>query len=97
MSTTGKKRQGRHLAEAVMGPLGVVGRKPGVGDLLRLLEGVKEVRVEDLFTERAIEPLDEGVLIGLPGLNIADGNAIRSASSPGSEGVAVPDPTVSSL
>jgi len=52
---------------------------------------------EDLFTERAIEPLDEGVLIGLPGLNIADEHAMRSASSPGSEGVAVPDPTVSSL
>ncbi len=59
--------------------LGVVGREPRVGDLAHLLERVEEVRVEDLFAEVSIEPLDEGVLIGLPGLDVADGNALRRA------------------
>ena len=49
--------------------LGVVGREPRVGDLAHLLERVEEVRVEDLFAEVSIEPLDEGVLIGLPGIS----------------------------
>ena len=39
-----------------MGPLGVVGRKPLLGDRAHLVEGVEEVRVEDLFAKRAIEP-----------------------------------------
>jgi hypothetical protein len=60
-----------------MGPLQVVGREPSVGDLLHLPEGVKEIGVEDLLAIRAVEPFDEGVLIGLPGLNVADGNALR--------------------
>ncbi len=32
-----------------------------------LVEGVEEVRVEDLFAEAPVEPFDEGVLIRLPG------------------------------
>ena len=36
-----------------MGPLGVVGLEPGLGDLAHLLEGVKEVGVEDLFPENS--------------------------------------------
>jgi hypothetical protein len=39
------------LAEAVMGPLGVVGLEPGLGDLAQLLEGVEEIGVEDFFSE----------------------------------------------
>src|SRR5882762_5240996 len=57
-----QKCQGRHLAEAVMGPLGVVGLEPGLGDLAHLLEGVEEIGVEDFFSETPIEPLDEGIL-----------------------------------
>jgi hypothetical protein len=52
-------------------PLGVVSLEPGLGRLTHLVEGVEEIRVEDLFTERAIEPLDEGILVGLPRLNVS--------------------------
>ena len=45
-----------------MGPLGVVGLEPGLGDLAHLLEGVEEIGVEDFFSETPIEPLDEGIL-----------------------------------
>jgi hypothetical protein len=68
-----------------VGPLGVVGREPGVGDLTHLLERVEEVRVENLFAERAIEALDEGVLIRLAGLDVAI--AIRCAPAPLDEGL----------
>ena len=44
-----------------MGPLGVVDRQPGVGDLPHLVEGVEEVGVEDFFAIAAVEPFDEGV------------------------------------
>jgi hypothetical protein len=62
-----------------MGPLGVVDLEPGLGDLAHLLEGVEEIGVEDLFAEVATEPLDEGVLIRLPRLDIADRNALGCA------------------
>src|SRR6266478_6269953 len=62
-----------------MGSLGVVNLEPRLGDLAHLLEGVKEVGVEDLFAETPIEPLDEGVLIGFPRLDVADGNTLRRA------------------
>src|SRR5882762_2241254 len=74
-----QKRHRRHLAEAVMGSLGVVNLEPRLGDHAHLLEGVKEVGVEDLFAETPIEPLDEGVLIGFPRLDVADGNTLRRA------------------
>jgi len=67
------------LAEAVMGPLGVVGLEPGLGDLAHLLEGVEEIGVEDFFSETPIEPLDEGILIRLSRLDIADRNALGCA------------------
>ena len=59
-----------------MGPLGVVGREPRVGDLADLLEGVEEIGVEDLFPNAAVEPLDKGVLIGLPRLDMLDRDAL---------------------
>jgi hypothetical protein len=62
-----------------VGPLGVVGREPGVGDLPHLVEGVEEIGVEDLLAKRAIEPLDEGILIRLPGLDVADTDTLRPA------------------
>jgi hypothetical protein len=62
-----------------MGPLGVVALEPGDGDLLHLLEGVEEIGVEDLVAKRAVEPFDEGSLIRLPGLDVADGDALHEA------------------
>ncbi len=62
-----------------MGPLGAIGLEPRLGDLAHLLEGVEEIRIEDLFTEAPIESFDEGVLIGLPRLDVADRNAPRRA------------------
>ena len=55
----GQKRERRHLAQAVVGSLGVVGREPGAGDLLHVLEGVKGIGVEDLSAKRAVEPPDD--------------------------------------
>ena len=60
-----------------MGPLGVVGRKPLFGDRAHLVEGVEEVRVENLFAKCAIEPFDERILIRLSRLDVADGDALR--------------------
>src|SRR6266849_1526326 len=77
-----QKHEGGRLAEAVVGPLGVVGREPGVGDLLHLVEGVEEVGVEDLLTKRAIQSLDEGILIRLPGLDVADADTLRPTPVP---------------
>jgi hypothetical protein len=62
-----------------MGPLGIVDLQPGLGDLAHLLEGVEEIGVEDLFAEAPIESFDEGVLIRLSRLDVADGNALRRA------------------
>jgi hypothetical protein len=43
--------------------------EPRLGDRAHLLDGVEEIGVGDLFAEGPIEPLDEGVLIALPGLD----------------------------
>ena len=42
--------------------------EPRLGDRAHLLDGV-EIGVGDLFAEGPIEPLDEDVLIALPGLD----------------------------
>jgi hypothetical protein len=70
-----QKRQRGHLAEAVLGPLGAGGLGPGLANIAHLLEGAEEIGVEGFFGEVPIEPLDEGVLIRLPRLDLADGNA----------------------
>src|SRR5215467_8028320 len=62
-----------------MGPLGVVDRQPGLGDRADLVEGLEEMRVEDLLTERPVEALDEGILIGLAGLDVAEPDALGRA------------------
>ena len=36
-----------------MGPLGVIGLEPGLGELPHLVEGVEEIRVEDFFPKAA--------------------------------------------
>ena len=70
-----QKRQGRHLAKALMGPLGVVGVEPRVGDGADILERAEEIRVQDLLAKRPVEALSEGVLIGLAGLNVAEADS----------------------
>src|SRR5215813_7993609 len=59
-----------------MGPLGGVDRQPSLGDRADLIEGLEEMRVEDLLTIGAIEALDEGILIGLAGLNVAQADPL---------------------
>ena len=54
-----------------MRPLLVVFDEPALGDLLHLLDRFEDVGVEHLGAVRAVEALDEGVLVGLAGLNEA--------------------------
>src|SRR5215813_8065814 len=60
-----------------MGPLGVVGCEPGLGDRANLLERIEEIGVEHLFAVCPVEALDEGILIGLAGLNVAETDPLR--------------------
>jgi hypothetical protein len=62
-----------------VGPLGVIRLEPRLGDLAYLIERVEKIRVEDFFPKAAIEPLDEGILVRFPGLDITDGDALRRA------------------
>src|SRR5262245_24307978 len=59
-----------------MGPLGVVGVEPRVGDGAGILERAEEIRVQDLLAKRPIEAFDKGVLIRLAGLNVAQANPL---------------------
>src|SRR5215468_8754951 len=68
-----------------MGPLGVVDRQPSLADRADLVEGLEEMRVEDLLTIRPVEVLDEGVLIGLAGLNVAQAGLL--SRTPPDEGL----------
>ena len=60
-----------------MGPFGVVRREPGFGDCAHLLERIEEIGVEHLFAVCPVEAFDEGVLIGLAGLNVAEADPLR--------------------
>ena len=55
-----------------MRPALVVRREPVIGEALDLPHDVEDVGVEDFFAVRAIEAFDEGILIGLPRLDVAD-------------------------
>ena len=52
-----------------MGMLFVVGDQPGIGQLLNLIDRIEQTGIEHFRPEAAIEALDEGVLIGLAGLD----------------------------
>ncbi len=52
-----------------MGPLLVVFQQPGLDDVAHLVEGFEHVGIKYFVAEGAIEALDEGVLVGLPGLD----------------------------
>jgi hypothetical protein len=53
-------------------PIVVVGSQPLVRDRLDLGQGREDVGVEHLLAVRAVEAFDEGVLIGLAGLDVAE-------------------------
>ena len=44
----------------------VVDAQPVLGDVLNLLDALEHIGVQDLVAVRAVEPLDVGVLVGLP-------------------------------
>src|SRR5262245_48763766 len=71
--------QRRHLTEAVVGPLGVVELKPGLGDLGHVVEGVEEMRVERRLAIAAVEAFAEGILIRRSRLNVSNGDPVRRA------------------
>jgi hypothetical protein len=52
-----------------VGPEFVVVGQPVIGRVLDLADCVEQPGVEDLLAEAAVEALDEGVLVGLAGLD----------------------------
>src|SRR5215471_15686108 len=76
-SGLGRNVRGGTWPRLVMGALGVVGREPGLGDRAHLLERIEEIGVEHLFAVRPVEAFDEGVLIGLAGLNVTEADLLR--------------------
>lgn len=50
-----------------MGPMLVVLVPPLADELTNLLQSSKQVKIEQLVSQAAIEALDEGVLVGLAG------------------------------
>ena len=62
-----------------MGSLAVVNPEPGVGQRLQLGDRFEEVRVEDLRSIAAVEPLDVRVLIRLARLNVMRRDAVLGA------------------
>src|SRR5215471_16611106 len=75
-SGLGRNVRGGTWPRLVMGALGVVGREPGLGDRAHLLERIEEISVEHLFAVRPVEAFDEGILIGLAGLNVAEADPL---------------------
>ena len=67
-----------------MGPLGVVAVEPGRGLDPDLLQRGKEVRIEHLRPVGPVESFDEGVLVGLAGLDEAQRDPLGGGPSTGS-------------
>ena len=57
----------------------VVGREPLVGKLLHLADRREDVRVEDFLAIGPVKALDEGVLIGLARLDVAERDPVHRA------------------
>ena len=58
-----------------MWPVLVVLGQPVVGDGLYLFDGIEQVGIEHFRSERPVEALDVGVLVGLAGLDVVQGDA----------------------
>jgi hypothetical protein len=60
-----------------MGTLLVVLEHPPVRRLAYVVEAGEQVLVQDLLAEGPVEAFDVGVLVGLAGLDLADGHAVE--------------------
>jgi hypothetical protein len=72
----GRNIRGGTRPEAVMGPLGVVPLQPGRRLDPDPLQRGEEMRIEHLRSVGPVEAFDEGVLVGLAGLNEAQRDAL---------------------
>jgi hypothetical protein len=54
----------------------VVGPEPLGGNLLRLLDAFENVQVQPFVPNRPVVALDVGVLLGLAGLDVRQGDAL---------------------
>lgn len=62
-----------------MRPDFVVALEPVAGELLDIGDGLEQVGVEHLFAVATVEALDEGIVVGLAGLNEADLDLLGTA------------------
>ena len=60
-----------------MGTLLVVLEHPPVRGLAHVVEAGEQVLVQDLLAEGPVEAFEVGVLVGLAGLDVADGHAVE--------------------
>jgi len=72
---SGTVLDGAHAAERVMWTNLVVIDHPPMRCLTYVLKACEEVLVQHLLTERAVEALDEGVLVGLARLDVSQRHA----------------------
>ena len=66
------------MSQSFVWPLFVVLFQPRFSLLTNFFKALKHEHVEHRFAVAAIEPLDEGILIGLAGLDVADRDAAGS-------------------
>jgi hypothetical protein len=66
---------GRYAADAHVRSFMVVRPSPLCCDLLRLLDGFKQIEPQPFMPDRAVVALDIGILLGLAGLDIGQGYA----------------------
>ena len=62
-----------------MGAFFVIDRDPFVGNLTDLIQVFKQIGFQDLMPIGSVEPLDEGVLAGFAGLDVAQLDAFSLA------------------
>ena len=62
----------RQIAKRVMGSFLVVLEQPPVGGLAHVFQPDEQMLVQQLVAQRAIEPLDVGVLVRLARLDVLD-------------------------
>lgn len=77
--TSGREPRRWHVAQRRIRPVLVVVRRLPVDDPLHTAHSVEQMRVEHLLAERAVEPLDKRVLVGLARLDAQ--HALRLAQS----------------
>ena len=74
-----QKGEGRHPAEAVVGPFLVVDAQPLTRQGLQVGNRFEEMGIEHLRAIGAVEALDVGVLVRLPRLDVVAGDAVLGA------------------